>query len=77
MVEGYGDIAVHTKRGDEGSHELVRPLHFYLMVTRISIKERKGFTSMVELTICCVDTVFLTRIRVFNIGSQRSDVSAR
>ena len=44
-LEGYGHVTVHTKRGDERSHELVRLLHFYLMVARISIKEGERFTS--------------------------------
>jgi hypothetical protein len=43
--EGHGHVTIHTKEGDERSRELVRLLHFYLMVAGISIKERKGFTS--------------------------------
>jgi hypothetical protein len=44
-------VAEHPKRRDEGSRELVRLFHFYLVVPGIGIKETQKLTPAVESTI--------------------------
>jgi len=51
MAERHGYVTKHSERGDERSRELVGLLHLDLVVSGISIKERKVSHPAVESTI--------------------------